>query len=96
MDDGLIRKETFDVIKHKKRKWEGYLEISLSCSEFIVKCMRIYRITNNSKLRSFQYMLLQCAIVTNNKKAMRLMAQLIKFYKFYYLLYLNKRWLNSQ
>ena len=31
-----------------------------------------------------------------NKKAMRLMAQLIKFYKFYYLLYLNKRWLNSQ
>ena len=33
---------------------------------------------------------------TLNKKAMRLMAQLIKFYKFYYLLYLNKRWLNSQ
>ena len=32
----------------------------------------------------------------NNKKAVRLMAQLIKFYKFYYLLYLNKRWLNSQ
>ena len=32
----------------------------------------------------------------NNKKAMRLMAQLIKFYKFYYLSYLNKRWLNSQ
>ena len=31
-----------------------------------------------------------------NKKAVRLMAQLIKFYKFYYLLYLNKRWLNSQ
>ena len=30
------------------------------------------------------------------KKAVRLMAQLIKFYKFYYLLYLNKRWLNSQ
>ena len=28
-----------------------------------------------------------------NKKAVRLMAQLIKFY---YLLYLNKRWLNSQ
>ena len=34
--------------------------------------------------------------VAHNKKAMRLMAQLIKFYKFYYLLYLNKRWLNSQ
>ena len=32
----------------------------------------------------------------DNKKAMRLMPQLIKFYKFYYLLYLNKRWLNSQ
>ena len=32
----------------------------------------------------------------HNKKAMRLMAQLIKFYKFYYLLCLNKRWLNSQ
>ena len=32
----------------------------------------------------------------HNKKAVRLMAQLIKFYKFYYLLYLNKRWLNSQ
>ena len=32
----------------------------------------------------------------SNKNAMRLMAQLIKFYKFYYLLYLNKRWLNSQ
>ena len=31
-----------------------------------------------------------------NKKAMRLLAQLIKFYKFYYLLYLNKKWLNSQ
>ena len=31
-----------------------------------------------------------------NKKAVRLMAWLIKFYKFYYLLYLNKRWLNSQ
>ena len=31
-----------------------------------------------------------------NKKAVRLMAQLIKFYKFYYLFYLNKRWLNSQ
>ena len=30
------------------------------------------------------------------KKAVRLMAQLIKFYKFYHLLYLNKRWLNSQ
>ena len=33
---------------------------------------------------------------SDNKKAMRLMAQLIKFYKFYYLLYLNKGWLNSQ
>ena len=32
----------------------------------------------------------------SNKKAMRLIAQLIKFYKFYYLLYLNKRWLNSK
>ena len=31
-----------------------------------------------------------------NKKTVRLMAQLIKFYKFYYVLYLNKRWLNSQ
>ena len=31
-----------------------------------------------------------------NKKAVGLMAPLIKFYKFYYLLYLNKRWLNSQ
>ena len=31
-----------------------------------------------------------------NKKAVRLMAQLIKFYKFNYLLYLNKSWLNSQ
>ena len=32
----------------------------------------------------------------SNKKAVRLIAQLIKFYKFDYLLYLNKRWLNSQ
>ena len=37
-----------------------------------------------------------CLLQNTNKKAMRLMAQLIKFYKFYYLLYLNKRWLNSQ
>ena len=36
------------------------------------------------------------AFLLKNKKAVRLMAQLIKFYKFYYLLYLNKRWLNSQ
>ena len=43
----------------------------------------------------------KCLLLSNiklieNKKAVRLMAQLIKFYKFYYLLYLNKRWLNSQ
>ena len=31
-----------------------------------------------------------------HKKALRLMAQLIKFYKFYFLLYFNNRWLNSQ
>ena len=35
-------------------------------------------------------------VTKSNKKTMRLMTQLIKFYKFYYLLYLNKRWLNSQ
>ena len=39
---------------------------------------------------------LSISVVKSNKKAVRLMAQLIKFYKFYYLLYLNKRWLNSQ
>ena len=55
-----------EAVISKKRKWEKYLNIDISNEEFQEQFQRIY-LKNHSKLRSFQYLLLQNAVVTNRK-----------------------------
>ena len=66
--------------------------VSTSCTYKLSCCESCQRVVSSS----YQCIGISVTIENKNKKAVRLMAQLIKFYKFYYLLYLNKRWLNSQ
>ena len=59
----LISREQASV--QKKCKWEQYLNTDITMKEFLKYFERISFITNHSKLRSFQYLLLQNALVTN-------------------------------
>ena len=49
----------------KKHKWSMVLNVEISQVELNNAFNNIWRITNNSKLRSFQYLILHHAIVTN-------------------------------
>ena len=54
-----------DIIKIKQR-WNTKVEMSLTHESFIALYKKIYSITNNAKLRSFQYRMLNCAIILND------------------------------
>ena len=49
----------------KKNKWESNLNIVMSAKDYACKINKMYKVTNSPKLRSFQYRLMQRAIVTN-------------------------------
>ena len=49
----------------KLRKWERILGVDIPINLFLVRFTNIYKVTNHNKLRSFQYRLLQHAIITN-------------------------------
>ena len=74
----------------EKRDWEKY-RVSKTCRKYFY-----HESIGSSQTSSLSDIVIKYRNCRYNKKAVRLMAQLIKFYKFYYLLYLNKRWLNSQ
>ena len=48
-------------------KWQSTIHSSKSYTEFMKLFKNVYRITNHSKLRSFQYRLLHNALVTNKQ-----------------------------
>lgn len=53
------------LLEHKRNKWERMLNIQV-WPDFLLKCVqRLWKITNNGKLRSFQYRIFNHAIVTN-------------------------------
>ena len=54
-----------DVLNNKKNKWETELNVIWSNNEFVKKIRRNMFLTNVPKLRSFQYRIMQRAIVTN-------------------------------
>ena len=54
-----------DQLCHKMRKWEQLLSIELGMHDFNKKMHQLWRITNNSKLWTFQYRLLPFSISTN-------------------------------
>ena len=75
--DSLITKKYFvsvvynlliddeSALEDKRRKWEKDLNTEIQCSQFIACFKNIYRATNITKLRSFQYRLLQRSLITN-------------------------------
>ena len=54
-----------DLMYNTSVRWEFRLKENLEYEEFIKKLRNIKTITNNPKLRSFQYRLLNFAIITN-------------------------------
>ena len=54
-----------DYMCYKRRKWETDLEMVIPNKEFLKSFTNINRTTNITKLRSFQYRLLQRGLVTN-------------------------------
>ena len=65
---GIIYKrliENQDVLVQKANKWQKDLNVLISKQDLIRNIKNIYRKTNMPKLRSFQFRLLQRAIITN-------------------------------
>ena len=90
LDDPLGRKRQATFLMSWHSILHAKLPLYITCSSLTLVLERVREVFHPPYVRKL------CPHPFNNKKAMRLMAQLIKFYKFYYLLYLNKRWLNSQ
>ena len=53
------------VVNSKIIAWEKDLELDITKGNFLTYCQDIYVVTNIVKLRSFQYRLLMCAVITN-------------------------------
>ena len=57
--------EDFSICEIKLRKWEIELQMEIDTDTFLVCFKDLYKVSNVPKYRSFQYRLLQRAIVTN-------------------------------